>query len=168
MILPLVKKNDPILKTVSERVEVPFSPEEMKPFLKDLYDTMYHKKGIGLAAVQVGVPTRIFVVDVKGMKYTFINPVVVSTGENVAKLPEGCLSLPGEIVQKVPRYEQIEIQAYNEFGRSYGIVCTGLLARCVQHEMDHLDGILINSRVKQGLKGYNVPVSSQAELNFQA
>ena len=163
---PLVAKNDPVLHTISSDVEMPFTQEEMGPFLKDMWDTMYAAKGIGLAAVQIGFPVRIAVLDVKGLKYVLINPIVVSHSDTYTKLPEGCLSLPGKVVQRIPRYERVEIQSFNEFGHSYGLVATGLLARCIQHELDHMNGVLISERARKGIMGHDFTEAGQKETKI--
>jgi peptide deformylase len=107
-------------------------------------------KGIGLAGPQVSAPLRIFVTDVEGDKpRIFINPEIVLTSQEIVSFEEGCLSLP-RLYLDVVRPEFIRVQAWNEKGRPFTIETGGLLARVIQHEYDHLEGILFIDRLKPG------------------
>jgi peptide deformylase len=107
-------------------------------------------KGIGLAGPQVAAPLRIFVTDVEGDKpRIFINPEIILTSQELISYEEGCLSLP-KLYLDVIRPEFVRIQAWNEKGRPFTVEAGGLLARCIQHEYDHLDGILFIDRLKSG------------------
>ncbi|MFR5263916.1 peptide deformylase [Clostridium sp.] len=133
-------KDDEILRKKSKEVKE-ITPR-VETLVKDMIETMYHNDGVGLAAVQVGILKRIFVVDVQddtGVK-VFINPEILEkSGEELG--PEGCLSLPGE-QDEVKRATYIKIKAQDIEGKEFTLEATELLARAIQHEYDHLDGIL--------------------------
>jgi peptide deformylase len=105
-----------------------------------MFDTMYAAEGIGLAAPQVGRTERVTVMDVEGQKFAFINPEIIEA-EGVARGEEGCLSIP-DIFGEVPRATRVIVRALNEKGERVEAEGTELLARCMQHEIDHLDGKL--------------------------
>ena len=108
--------------------------------IDDMFDTMYAARGIGLAATQVGRTERICVVDVDKVKYALVNPeIVASDGEQTGE--EGCLSIP-EIYGDVTRAQHVVVRALDRDGNSFEIDATDLLARCLQHEIDHLHGRL--------------------------
>jgi len=116
---------------------------EIKRLVDDMFETMYEDNGIGLAATQLGIDLRVFVVDVnmdRKQQLTFINPIITEkSGEQ--KCPEGCLSLPG-IYAEVKRADKIKIEALNRDGKPFTMQADGLLSACIQHELDHLDGKL--------------------------
>ena len=126
---------------------------EIRKLVDDMLETMYEAPGIGLAAIQVNVPKRVIVIDIsedKSAPQVFINPELIPDGE-VIEAEEGCLSVPG-IYETVNRPERVKIQALNREGESFETVADGLLAVCIQHEVDHLDGKLFVdylSRLKQ-------------------
>ncbi len=108
--------------------------------LRDMADTMYQANGIGLAAPQVGIQRRLVVVDVGDGLIEFINPEIISSvGE--CGMPEGCLSVPGRSGYVI-RPEKVTVKAQDKTGKAFTLEADGLLARCIQHEIDHLDGIL--------------------------
>lgn len=110
--------------------------------IEQMLDLMHRHKGIGLAAPQVGVNWRFFIVEVEeGKPYVFINPEIVKTSGDVFSAEEGCLSLPGLYTQ-VKRYTSIIIQAEDRYRKRFTLEASGLLSRCIQHENDHLNGIL--------------------------
>ncbi|MBB3127467.1 peptide deformylase [Paenibacillus rhizosphaerae] len=136
----IVKEPDEVLhKTAKEVKEV---TPNVKKLLNDMADTMYDAEGVGLAAPQVGILKRLIVVDV-GDEHGLIkmvNPeIVAKDGEQFG--PEGCLSIPG-LNGDVRRAEQVTVKGLDENGKELTITGTGLLARCFQHEIDHLDGVL--------------------------
>lgn len=136
----IVKEPDEVLhKTAKEVKEV---TPNVKKLLNDMADTMYDAEGVGLAAPQVGILKRLIVVDV-GDEHGLIkmvNPeIVAKEGEQFG--PEGCLSIPG-LNGDVRRAEQVTVKGLDENGKELTITGTGLLARCFQHEIDHLDGVL--------------------------
>ncbi len=141
-VLPIVKKGDPILETRAQ--EVPRITKKITKLVEDMIETMYEANGAGLAAPQVGVNKRIIVVDLGEGPVCLINPVVQSAqGEEIDV--EGCLSIPERWVY-VKRAAEIEVTGLNEKGKPVRVKAEGFLARALQHEIDHLDGILILDR----------------------
>lgn len=139
MILEIRKIGDPILKMKAKRVEK--IDDNLKKLINDMIETMKFSNGVGLAAPQVGVNLRIIVVDYEEKPIAFINPEVLEEeGENVDY--EGCLSVPG-IEVPVKRAERLVLKAQDINGKTKKYKAKGLLARIIQHEIDHLDGILI-------------------------
>jgi peptide deformylase len=138
-IRPIRVLGDPVLRARAS--DVRSITDEVRRLADDLFETMYAAKGIGLAAPQVGVSERVFVVDVDGARHTLINPEIltVSTVEDVSE--EGCLSIP-EIAGDVRRPSDVVMRALDLAGEPIQIEATGLLARCLQHELDHLNGRL--------------------------
>lgn len=140
-ILPVLRFPDEKLRKVAQSVET-ITPE-IQQIIDDMIETMYAEEGIGLAATQVDVHQRIIVIDVsenRDQLYVIINPEVISK-EGETGIEEGCLSIP-ECRGFVPRAEKIKIKALNRQGEVYEIDADGLLAICIQHEMDHLIGKL--------------------------
>ncbi len=124
--------------------------EEVRDLIRDLTETMYEADGIGLAAPQVGVPLRVFAYDIRDPEDpdasgVLVNPRVVSS-EGSARDTEGCLSIPG-LQEVVERPARVVVEGLDEEGREVSIEADGLLSRCLQHEIDHLDGILFLDRV---------------------
>ncbi len=120
-----------------------------KILIEDMFDTMYETGGVGLAAPQVGILKRIVVIDTDDNQHVLINPEILETsGEQTGY--EGCLSIPGKsgIVTR-PNY--VKVKALNEHGEEYILEGEGLLARCICHECDHLDGILYSDKAEGGL-----------------
>jgi peptide deformylase len=115
----------------------------LKTLINDMYETMYHEKGIGLAAPQIGLSLKLAVIDVsesRNQKFCIINPeIIFSEGESLPG--EGCLSVPG-VYDKAPRALKVKIRAQNENGEFFEREADGLLAHCFQHEIDHLNGKL--------------------------
>ena len=139
--LTILEYPDPRLRTRATPVAV--VDGDVRRFIEDLLETMYAAKGIGLAATQVNVHRRLLVADVSEEKNTplvFINPEILSR-ESLIKREEGCLSFPG-IFAEVERAERIVVRALDRDGKPFEMNCEGLLATCVQHEMDHLEGRL--------------------------
>lgn len=132
---------DPVLR--SRAVEVEKIDDELRQLVEDMFETMYAAEGIGLAAPQVGVAKRLFVMDVRDNETeptAVVNPVIVEhSGSDRGE--EGCLSLPG-LVGEVERSAAVVLEGLDLKGHQLRIEATDLLARCVQHEIDHLDGIL--------------------------
>jgi len=114
--------------------------------LDNMRDTMYANQGVGLAAPQIGVPKRVIVVDIGKGLVEFINPVLADT-EGAQIDSEGCLSVPG-VMGDVKRYERIKVQGINRAGEEIELVAEGFFARALQHEIDHLDGILFIDKAK--------------------
>jgi peptide deformylase len=117
---------------------------DLKEFLVDMYETLYDSGGIGLAAIQIGVGLRVFVMDVN-KQYTFINPRITKFLGQKEPKNEGCLSLPG-VVEQIDRYDSVEVTYQDAEGVAQTKSFSGLEAQCCQHEIDHLDGITIPDR----------------------
>lgn len=137
-ILEIRKMGDPVLKEVCKPVEK--ITKKIKILLDDMAETMYVNEGVGIAAPQVGVAIRAVIIDVGEKRYDLINPVIVESEGKVID-SEGCLSFPG-IYGEVERAEKVRVEYTNRFGKRKFIEADGLLARCLQHELDHLDGRL--------------------------
>jgi peptide deformylase len=137
-LLPLHLLGSPVLRQHS--AEVKTIDDEVRRLIDDMFETMDAAKGIGLAANQVGIPRRVAVVDVDGDRFTMIDPRIVET-EGRAVAEEGCLSIP-DIYGDVTRPDRVVIEALDSEGNPYRKEATGLKARAIQHEIDHLDGIL--------------------------
>ncbi|MFA7605595.1 MAG: peptide deformylase [Rhodocyclaceae bacterium] len=138
-LLPILRYPDPRLHTVARPVEQ--VDDDIRRLVADMAETMYEAPGVGLAATQVNVHRRVVVIDVtedKSGLMALINPEVIERrGEKECE--EGCLSVPG-IYEKVTRAEWVRVRALNEHGEQIEFEADGLLAVCVQHEIDHLDG----------------------------
>jgi len=168
MKLPVVKFGHPILRAKGVRIES-ITPE-IKQLIADMFETMYASKGVGLAAQQIGQALQLTVIDVSGitdrpstleldgkpadvdafMPLVLINPEVTAAGEKVTG-PEGCLSFP-EIYADVSRAGTVDVKALDKSGKPISFRCGGLLARAVQHETDHLNGILFIDRMDRKTK----------------
>ena len=154
-ILPLVLSPDPMLKMKSKLVEK--VDKELQSFLDDMLETMYHEEGVGLAAVQVGVLKRIFVLDMGKLEdsslrdpHFFINPEIVYTSEEEEICNEGCLSFPGARAM-ISRPELVKIKYLDYDGNQQEMEAEGYIARGLLHENDHLDGITIPNHIS-GMK----------------
>ena len=142
-LLPILEFPDPRLRTVAKPVDPARIDPAFQRLLDDMFETMYAAPGIGLAASQVDVHQRFMVIDVSESKnepLVFLNPRIVAQ-DGVQTCQEGCLSVPG-IYADVKRAERITVQALDRQGQPFEIQADGLLAVCIQHEMDHLDGKL--------------------------
>lgn len=159
---------DDHLKVVCEPViEV---NDAIRKIVDDMFDTMYQEEGIGLAAPQVDILQRIITIDVEGDKknqLVLINPeILVSEGET--GIEEGCLSIPG-FRALVPRKEKVKVRALDRNGKEFTLDADGLLAICIQHEIDHLNGILFvdylsplkRQRIKEKLVKYKKQIAKQ-------
>lgn len=138
-LLPILEYPDPRLKKVAAPVAV-VTPE-IRKLVADMAETMHAAPGVGLAATQVNVHKQVIVIDISDARdelQVFINPVLLKA-EGEAENEEGCLSVPG-YYDKVARAERIRVRALNEHGETFELDAEGLLAVCVQHEMDHLRG----------------------------
>lgn len=146
MLLDLVTLGDPRLSQKSEKIDKIDSA--IKTLVKDMFETLHYENGFGLSAVQIGVMKRLFVTDVPqiGGKLVVINPVIKDLSENKSIYDEGCLSVPG-ISSNVERPESVVIEFLDINGKQKRIKASGLLATCIQHEYDHLEGILFIDRL---------------------
>jgi peptide deformylase len=135
---------DPILKQVSKPVET--VDDDLRALMDDMLETMYAAPGIGLAAIQVGVAKRVIVMDIARPEQDqaprfFVNPEILWASEETLPYEEGCLSVP-EIYDEVERPARVKIRYLNYQGETVEEDAEGLFAVCIQHEMDHLDGVL--------------------------
>ncbi len=151
-IRPIFETPDPVLRQISKPVEM--FDDELKALIADMFETMYHAPGIGLAAVQIGVPRRLLVMDLQENEdpenpespivkdpRVFINPEILSHSDSEVPYTEGCLSVPDQYAE-VMRPDRIRARWQDENGQSHEQDLDGLLAVCLQHEMDHLEGVL--------------------------
>ena len=150
-LLPILRYPDPRLHKVA--IKVSQVDDRIRKLIKDMAETMYAAPGVGLAATQVDVHERVVIVDISETRdqlNILVNPeIVAASGE--ADCEEGCLSVPG-VYEKVRRAERIQVRALNAAGEPYTLEAQGLLAVCIQHEMDHLEGkvfVEYLSRLKQ-------------------
>jgi len=133
-----------ILRQVSKPVEKVTKNEQI--LMDDMLETMYHANGIGLAAIQIGIPKRIIVMDIskkdgeKNPMY-FVNPIIKNRNKDMSTYEEGCLSVPNQFAE-VDRPATCEVEYLDYNGEKKLLKANGLLATCIQHEMDHLEGIL--------------------------
>jgi peptide deformylase len=150
MVRPIVIMGDPVLRKPAADVEK--FDRALHDLVEDMFETMYHAEGIGLAANQIGVLERVLVVDVRDEKdpaagrLALINPRIVEQSTQRDKEAEGCLSIPG-IEEVVERPWAVKVEAVDLEGRPVAITADALLGRALQHEIDHLDGILFIDRV---------------------
>ena len=121
--------------------------EEVTQLVDDMVDTMYTAKGVGLAAIQIGIAKRVIVINVGEGLVALINPEIIES-EGEARMEEGCLCLPGVLVE-ITRGEKIRVKGINEMGKEILIGAEGLMARALQHEIDHLEGVLIIDKVSK-------------------
>ena len=138
--LPILEYPDVRLKKVARPVHV--FDARLRKLVADMAQTMYAAPGIGLAATQVDVHERVIVIDVSETKdqlRVFVNPQILWASDETALCEEGCLSVPG-IYEEVRRPARVGIRAQNEHGEAFTLDCDGMLAVCIQHEMDHLSG----------------------------
>lgn len=142
MILDILEFPDPRLRTVAKPVDT--VTDETRKLIDDMFETMYDAPGIGLAATQVNVHRQIIVIDLsddRSEPLVLINPEIEVLAGNYQEMQEGCLSVPG-FYEEVSRIDHIRIQAVGRDGEPFEREITGLLAVCIQHEMDHLKGKL--------------------------
>lgn len=166
MILPIVAYGDPVLKKEAEEIDENFP--NLKGIINDMFETMVNAHGVGLAAPQVGLSIRLFVVDttpfaegadeaeteeekqmlrdLDGFKKVFINPIIIEESGEKWAFNEGCLSIPG-IREDVLRHENIVIEYFDENFQLHEASFSGYKARVIQHEYDHIEGILFTDRL---------------------
>ncbi|MFN7114132.1 MAG: peptide deformylase [Alphaproteobacteria bacterium] len=160
-VMPIYVAPHPVLKKPAEPVAA--VTDETRQLVKDMFETMYATRGIGLAAPQVGLSLRVLVMDVEqtggetdedgnsaafipGKPVAVINPEIVWTSETLNTYEEGCLSIPGQYAE-VERPEKVRVKYLDENGQPQEMEADGLLATCLQHEIDHLDGVLFTDHL---------------------
>ncbi len=161
MILPIVAYGAPVLK--KEAVEISNEYPNLDQLIENMWETMYASNGVGLAAPQIGLSIRLFVIDaapfsedeeldeaevtlLKTFKKAFINPTIIEEDGPLWEFNEGCLSIP-DVREDVSRHERIRIHYWDEQFKEQELVLTGLAARVVQHEYDHIEGILFTDHL---------------------
>ncbi|MBW7835749.1 MAG: peptide deformylase [Sphingomonadales bacterium] len=154
-LLPILTAPDPRLKAVSNPVAA--VDDDLRRLMDDMLETMYDAPGVGLAAIQVGVAKRLLVIDTAGegearQPHFFVNPEILWVSEELALYNEGCLSVP-EHYADVERPAEVRVRYLDYHGNPQEIHATGLLATCLQHEMDHLDGILFIDHISALKRG---------------
>ena len=162
MILPIIAFGNPVLKRIAD--DIPENFEGLSALLSDMFETMYTAKGVGLAAPQIGESIRLFIVDgspfaneegeeidpkaigIEGFKKVFINPIIEEESGDLWPFQEGCLSIP-KIRENVSRKERIYVSYYDENWSFHREEFDGYKARIIQHEYDHLEGILFTDKL---------------------
>ena len=156
-----------ILRQISKPVES--VGDEERKLMDDMLDTMYDAPGIGLAAIQIGIPKRIIVMDIskdenkKEPRY-FVNPIIKNKNEEKAKYEEGCLSVPDQFAE-IERPNTCEVEYLDYNGKKQILKADGLLATCIQHEMDHLEGILFIDYLSKLKKSMIIKKLSKIKTN---
>jgi len=150
-IKPLIILPDPILRQVSKPVER--VDAGLRRFADDMLETMYDAPGIGLAAIQVGEPIRMLVIDLSkddedNAPQVFINPEIVSVSDERSVYEEGCLSIP-DYYAEVERPATVQVKYLDREGKQQEVAAEGLLATCLQHEIDHLNGVLFIDHISR-------------------
>ena len=156
-----------LLRQVSKSVEK--VGDEERKLMDDMLDTMYAAPGIGLAAIQIGVPKRIIVMDIsrdenKKEPRFFVNPVIKNKNNEMAKYEEGCLSVPDQFAE-IERPNTCEVEYLDYNGKKQLLKAEGLLATCIQHEMDHLEGILFIDYLSKLKKSMIIKKLSKTKSN---
>lgn len=149
MILPIYVYGQPVLRQEAQNIQPDYPG--LKELIQNMFETMDHAEGVGLAAPQVGLDIRLVVIDLdvisddypeyKGFKHAYINPHIIETSDHLVSMEEGCLSLPG-LRESVKRPDRIRVQYLDENLQPHDEWVEGFLARVMQHEFDHLDGVM--------------------------
>ena len=148
----IVLMGDPVLR--EEAVEVTDFDRALNTLVRDLYQSMYHAEGVGLAAPQIGISKRVVVIDLRkddepDVRLALINPRVVWHSDEKDKSAEGCLSIPG-LEEVVQRPSDVHVEGMDPDGQPVRVEAQDLFARALQHEIDHLDGVLFIDRISRG------------------
>ena len=157
---------DESLRKISEPLEKVSINE--KKLIQNLFDTMYNANGIGLAAIQIGIPKRVIVIDVskdenKKNPHCFINPVIKKKSKETSIYEEGCLSIPETFIE-IERPKIVTIEYLDQYGDKKEIKCDGLLSTCVQHEIQHCDGKLIIDYISKLKKDFIIKKLSKKKI----
>jgi peptide deformylase len=163
----ILTEPDKLLRKISKPVKK--VGEEERKLMDDMLDTMYAAPGIGLAAIQIGVPKRIIVMDIsreenKKEPMYFVNPVIKQKNEEKAKYEEGCLSVPDQFAE-IERPNKCEVEYLDYHGNKKVLKADGLLATCIQHEIDHLEGILFIDYLSKLKKSMIIKKLSKIRIN---
>mgnify|MGYP006158898221 CR=1 FL=1 len=153
----ILTEPDPFLRQISHDIEK--VDNETRKLMDDMLETMYAAPGIGLAAIQIGLAKRVIVIDLSKEEEKkplyFVNPKVIIKSKNNCTYEEGCLSVPGQFAE-VDRPDECEVNYLDYYGQKKNLKAKGLLATCIQHEMDHLEGILFIDYLSKLKKNYIV------------
>ena len=164
----ILTEPDPFLRQVSQDVEE--VNDKIRRLMDDMLETMYSAPGIGLAAIQVGVPKRVIVIDLskedKKKPLYFVNPKIIVKSKNNSTYEEGCLSVPGQFAE-VDRPDKCHINYLDYNGQKKELKAEGLLATCIQHEMDHLEGILFIDYLSKLKKNFIVKKLSKQKKTLE-
>ena len=164
----ILTEPDPFLRQISHEVEK--VDEKIRKLMDDMLETMYAAPGIGLAAIQIGVPKRVIVIDlskeVEKKPLYFVNPKVIIKSKNNSTYEEGCLSVPGQFAE-VDRPDQCHINYLDNNGQQKQLKAEGLLATCIQHEMDHLEGILFIDHLSKLKKSFIIKKLSKQKKTLE-
>lgn len=152
-------KEDPVLREKNKKIKDPLD-KEIQELVSSMLETMRESNGVGLAAPQVGKNLRLCVIEEGGETYILINPQITAFSKTKICEEEGCLSFPGEFFQ-ITRSEEVKVRFVDENGISRKIKAGGLLGRAFQHEIDHLDGVLITDRLKKNRKSKTGPITNK-------
>lgn len=153
MIYPIVAYGDPVLRQTTQEINKENPQTDLQKLIEDMYETMYSASGVGLAAPQVGLALRLFVIDSTrmtedgtGLKQVFLNPTIVEEAGEEWAFEEGCLSIPN-IRENVSRQEKIKIHYFDENWNEFEKEFDEITARVIQHEYDHIEGILFTDHI---------------------
>lgn len=144
----LVQENDSILRKKIEQFKFEDAPPNLVLLTEQMFTFMYELDGIGLAAPQIGLDVRLFLMQVDGEPFVCVNPEIVGRGEEQIIHKEGCLSFP-KLYLRIKRATDIEVRFWNEHGEEQNRKLNGLASRCFQHELDHLNGITFDQKVSR-------------------
>jgi peptide deformylase len=148
--MPIRTVGDPVLRTATRAV--PQFDDQLRALVSEMFQTMYEAPGVGLAGNQVGVELSLAVIDCAGVKAVLVNPRITYVSEEIEEDDEGCLSVPG-FHFPTPRAATATVEAFDEHGQPVELTGSGLLARCLQHEVDHLNGKLYLDRLPGKTRG---------------
>ena len=165
----ILTEPDPFLRQKSEKVDI--VDDSIRTLMDDMLETMYDAPGIGLAAIQVGVPKRVIVIDLSKNNDTknplyFVNPVILTKSNKDASYEEGCLSVPNQFAE-ISRPNTCSVKFLDYEGNEKTIEANGLLATCIQHEMDHLEGILFIDYLSKLKKDMIIKKLSKQKKNLE-
>ena len=164
----ILTEPDPFLRQKSHDVDK--VDDETRKLMNDMLETMYAAPGIGLAAIQIGVPKRIIVIDIskeiEKKPLYFINPKIILTSDDNSTYEEGCLSVPGQFAE-IDRPDKCHINYLDYNGKKQELKAKGLLATCIQHEMDHLEGILFIDYLSKLKKSFIVKKLSKQKKSLE-
>lgn len=145
MVFPITKNPSDVLRTKGEKIKNPLD-QKIQDIIPHMIETMRAENGVGLAAQQIGRALQLCVIEVENIVYIMINPKITALSKETVIMEEGCLSIPGKFFP-ISRPQKVQVRYMNEKGEKKKLRATGLLGRAIQHEVDHLNGILILDRL---------------------